>query len=304
SSAKSGAPVRTARATASDGRADTACTWSPARRTISAKKVDSRSSVTTTRSTWAPSSSSRSFMRSWVIGRGVSTCSSAKAMAVASGPPMKIGRMRPAPSASRSTRHGMFGGRSSSMPTSSISIATLARYRTRPAIAPRDPSAGAVGVAPQRRPQERAAELLAEVGHLPQVLGRLLAGGGVALLEQRHDHLLHEAGLPLGRHLVHAQVTSLDAEAHEPGGGPGDDEGLAVEVRVAAHLLAHEEAVAGQLVEGGGLEAAGLGQLLLRERHAARTGVEPVVGGGGGQARQRRGRAARPAHLRCRGRRT
>ena len=63
-----------------------------------------------------------------------------------------------------------------------------------------------------------ALPLLAQAGQLRQVVGGLLSGGRVPLLEQRHHHLLHEPGLALGRHLVHAQVASLDPEAHEPGG--------------------------------------------------------------------------------------
>ena len=46
------------------------------------------------RSTRAPISSSRFFMRSWVIGRGVSIFCRDSAIACASGVPMKIGRMR------------------------------------------------------------------------------------------------------------------------------------------------------------------------------------------------------------------
>ena len=48
-------------------------------------------------STLTPRSSSRFFIRSWVIGRGVATSSRAKAMAVASAPPMKIGSTRWSP---------------------------------------------------------------------------------------------------------------------------------------------------------------------------------------------------------------
>ena len=51
-------------------------------------------------------------MRSWVIGRGVSIPWSAKAMAVASGAPMKIGSVRPSPSDSCSRRTGVLDCRS------------------------------------------------------------------------------------------------------------------------------------------------------------------------------------------------
>src|ERR1700716_1308959 len=51
-------------------------------------------------------------MRSWVIGRGVVTPWRAKAMAVASGAPMKIGSVRLAPSVSWSRTTGVFDWRS------------------------------------------------------------------------------------------------------------------------------------------------------------------------------------------------
>ena len=55
------------------------------------------------------------------MGRGVSTCSSANAMAVASGPPMKIGSVRCSPSVSRSSTIGALVGSSTRTPISSIS---------------------------------------------------------------------------------------------------------------------------------------------------------------------------------------
>ena len=95
---------------ASDGRLETRWTPSLACSSISAKKVLSRRSVTTTDSTLTPRSSSRSFMRSWVIGRGVVTSSRANAMAVASAPPMKIGSTRWSPVRSRSSTMGVLRG--------------------------------------------------------------------------------------------------------------------------------------------------------------------------------------------------
>ena len=62
--------------------------WPATSSRISAKKVRSRSSVMTMHSTVAPSSSRMSRMRSWVIGRGVSTPCWAKAIACASAGPM------------------------------------------------------------------------------------------------------------------------------------------------------------------------------------------------------------------------
>ena len=88
---------------------------------ISAKKVRSRSSVMTTRSTATPRETSRSRMRSWVIGLGVSTPWRAKAMAVASTAPMKMGSTRCCPSASRRSTIGLLVGISTRTPTRCIS---------------------------------------------------------------------------------------------------------------------------------------------------------------------------------------
>src|SRR5438105_2233269 len=75
----------------------------------------------TMRSTPTPSSISRSRMRSWVIGRCVTTPWRAKAMAVASTAPMKIGRTRCSPSASRRRTIGLLVGSSTRTPTRCIS---------------------------------------------------------------------------------------------------------------------------------------------------------------------------------------
>jgi len=64
-------PVRTATATASDGRELTIERLAPASRCSSAKYVEERSSVTTTRSTSMSREANMSRMRSWVIGGGV-----------------------------------------------------------------------------------------------------------------------------------------------------------------------------------------------------------------------------------------
>src|SRR6476620_3722642 len=63
--------------------------------------------------------------------------------------------------------------------------------------------------------QQRGPQVVAQLGQRAQQLDRLLAGLGVALLEQGHDHLLEEAGLSLGGDLVHPQVPGLDAVAEE-----------------------------------------------------------------------------------------
>src|SRR5439155_16075672 len=75
----------------------------------------------TIRSTPTPSSTSRSRMRSWVIGRWVTTPCKAKAIAVASTAPMKIGSTRWSPSASRNNTIGLLVGSSTRTPTRCIS---------------------------------------------------------------------------------------------------------------------------------------------------------------------------------------
>src|SRR5687767_8806158 len=65
------------------------------------------------------------FIRSWVIGRGVTTPCSDRAIAAASAAPIHIGRYR-SPSRSRSRTMGWFVGSSTRTPSSCISIMTLA----------------------------------------------------------------------------------------------------------------------------------------------------------------------------------
>src|SRR3954463_128736 len=72
----------------------------------------------------APTSSRRFFMRSWVIGRGVTTPWSAKAMAAASAAPIQIGRYR-SPSSSLSSTIGWFVGSSTRTPARVIRIMGL-----------------------------------------------------------------------------------------------------------------------------------------------------------------------------------
>src|SRR3954454_2519318 len=69
----------------------------------------------------APTSSRRFFMRSWVIGRGVTTPWSAKAMAAASAAPIQIGRYR-SPSSSLSSTIGWLVGSSTRTPARLIRI--------------------------------------------------------------------------------------------------------------------------------------------------------------------------------------
>src|SRR3954469_8105666 len=189
---------------ASEGRAEITWVVPLDVRCSSAKNVLSRSSVTTTRSSCQPSSSRTFFMRSWVMGRGVSTPSSANAIAVASGPPMKIGSVRCDPSVSLSSTMGAFVGSSTRTPTSSISTIGVEDNRL------------SAGVTLQRLAQHRGPEALAETGQLAKVRDGLAACVGVALLHERQHDLLEERGLALGTDLVHAQVAGLDAEPHEP----------------------------------------------------------------------------------------
>ncbi len=92
SAAKIGAPERTARASASEGRESTSMSRPAIWRVMAAKKVLSRNSVTATCVHFTSSSPSTSTIRSCVIGRGVLAPCSFIRMAAASGCPIQIGR--------------------------------------------------------------------------------------------------------------------------------------------------------------------------------------------------------------------
>ena len=53
---------------------------------------------------------------------------------------------------------------------------------------------------------------------------------GVASARQRRDHLLDEPDLAVGGGLERPQVAGLEAEVGQLAGGPGDHQGVAVEV--------------------------------------------------------------------------
>jgi hypothetical protein len=73
-------------------------------------------------------------MRSWVIGRGVSMFCMVRAIACASGTPMKMGRTRRCPATSRRMTTGVRVGRSgASTLTSSISTVIDRHPTPRPA---------------------------------------------------------------------------------------------------------------------------------------------------------------------------
>src|SRR5690606_2417301 len=184
----------------------------------------------TTRSRLVPRPSRTSQNRSWVSGRGVSTPSSANAMAVASGLPMKIASCRRRPASSRRTSTGVLLGSSTRTATNSSSI-TAAAYVSRS-----DASGGSRGsrqqVAAHLAPQQRSVQLGAQLRQLAGQGRGVLLGLGVALLEQRNRQLLDHAGLALGGDQVHAQVTGLDAQFGVAAGQAGDlERGRAVDRR-------------------------------------------------------------------------
>src|SRR5262249_6459535 len=159
-------------------------------------------------------------IRSCVIGRGVSTCSSANAIAVASGPPMKIGSVRCSPSVSRSKTIGALVGSSTRTPISSISTIhrTLPRWTPELLVA-----TGPLleGIRLQSIAEHRPAQALAEGGELDQVVHGLAPGSRIALLHERQYDLFEERRFAFGCHLVHPKMTGLDAVAMEPRGEPG-----------------------------------------------------------------------------------
>src|SRR5947209_2518062 len=220
--------------------------------------------------------SSTSFSRSWVIGRGVSPPSRAKAIAVASGPLMKMGRVRCWPPTSRSNTIGALLGSSTRTPTSSI-WNTSAPYPPSPGS--RRPQRGrrSALIALQGIAQQGAAEAVAEVGELVQVLDPLAPRRRVALLHQGQHDLLEEACLTLGGDLVHPQVAGFDAEPPERGCWPCDDERVFVVDGLAAHGSAADQPVAGELGEHLVGAAGGGGELLRREADRAGAGIERMA---------------------------
>src|SRR5581483_9047056 len=120
--------------------------------------------------------------------------------------------------------------------------------------------------------QHRRPQVLTQPCQLAEGLDRLAARLRVPLLQQGHDDLLEEAGLAVGRALVHAQVARLHAEAQESRGQLCHPPGLTVVVAGAAHRLAGEQAVLLQLGEPAHRELDGLGQLLDGEVAVAGVG--------------------------------
>ena len=151
SATNSGAPVRTATATASEGRDETGIS-------LLAVAEDDLGEVGGGLQlgdhhpdhVGARAASSRSRMRSWVMGRGVSIPWRAKAMAVASGAPMKMGSVRPSPSDSWRSSTGVFDCRSTRTARSRTSTMARKLTRQRPicAIGPQVEAASDAGAHP------------------------------------------------------------------------------------------------------------------------------------------------------------
>src|SRR5215468_661962 len=120
SSTKMGAATRRASAMASEGRESTAISAEPSWRWITAKKVFSRRSLTSTLTTRASIDSRMFLIRSWVMGRGVGIFSSSRAMALASKRPTQMGSERFS-SSSRRMMIGMLERGSSANPLTFIS---------------------------------------------------------------------------------------------------------------------------------------------------------------------------------------
>ena len=190
SAPKIGAPVRTASATASDGRALT----DPLVAEDELGDVDAVAhlgDVARPRG-WRPGRATTSRSRSWVIGRAGRTPCCSKAMAAASTAPIQIGRYR-SPCVSLSSRIGWLPGSSTRTPTTRSSCTVrLPRLRARArAGAGGRIVAGSAGRAirrscidvhgtpesgaqefPQARLQQRGVQLGRQRGELAQLLRR------------------------------------------------------------------------------------------------------------------------------------
>ena len=147
-------------------------------------------------------------------------------MAVASGPPMKIGSMRCAPSSSRSSTMGVLLGQLDP----DADDLHLDHPRT---IAPPSPGLGpiasgldaatAAGDQPPRcsRSAWRSMAARSRPPRPASSSSRSVAwarDAGLRCLSSGMTSCSKTPGLALGGHLVHAQVAGLDAVAHERGG--------------------------------------------------------------------------------------
>src|SRR3954451_22670279 len=170
----------------------------------------------TTRCKDAPSKAITSTNRSWVIGRGDSTPSSAKWMADASEVPIMIGKIRLRPACSRRMSTGVLSGTSTRTPTSSMAISTDLMV------------SATVEVVPQHRRDECISEPTSEFGHLRQRVECQLSRLRVALAQERHDALLEQVGFSLGGLPPRPQVSGVDAAFHELRRHVGELDGVGV----------------------------------------------------------------------------
>jgi hypothetical protein len=92
------------------------------------------------------------------------------------------------------------------------------------------PAAGLAKVGKRGAKQGRA-QLPAQLGQLVDGVGGCFAGLRVALPQERHYHLLDQAGLAFGRPFVGAKVTSLDTVVGEGPGQPRDHGGFPAVIR-------------------------------------------------------------------------
>src|SRR4051794_27369294 len=159
-----------------------------------------------------PVAVSRSFIRSWVSGRGGTTPCWANAIAVASTAPIQIGRDR-SPATSRSSTIGWLEGISTPTPKTSTSRTT-------------SPYSGSVrdSGAPQPGLHQRGVQPDGQRGDLADGLLGASLGPGVAAPLLRGDDLLDQADLTVGGGLERAQVPRLEPEVGQLPRGLGDDQ--------------------------------------------------------------------------------
>lgn len=119
-------------------------------------------------------------------------------MAVASGPPMKMGSTRREPERSRSKAIGVFDGSSTRTPTRSIST-TRAPYRRARTPTRRSERCELVELVAEGSPQKGGAQALAQPGQLGHGGLSQVAGLGVALVGPGSDELGEQVSLALCR---------------------------------------------------------------------------------------------------------
>src|SRR3954452_16986311 len=217
-----------------------------------------------------PVAASRSFIRSWVSGRGGTTPCCANAIAVASGAPIQIGRYR-SPATSRSSTMGWLEGISTRTPMTSTS-------RTRSAYSRSERTRRQEFSGPQRGLHETGVQPHGERGDRGDGLLGPSGGAGVPASAQRGHYLLDDAHLTVSSRLHGAQVPWLEPEGGQLPRRLRDHQRVAVVRRGTRPGPRSHQTVGFELVEQGLLDLGGGQQFRPRESQLRGVSRERVRG--------------------------